>query len=87
MQNYLVGKELPSKDSDQPKHRPSPTRFYTLVSMGNSEAQWLSGRVLDSESWGWEVEPHQGHCIVSLSKKLYPLLSTGSTQDNPSRHD
>ena len=25
-----------------------------------------------------------GHCVVSLSKTLYPLLSTGSTQEDPS---
>ena len=27
------------------------------------------------------------HCVVSLSKTLYLLLSTGSTQEDPSRHD
>ena len=27
------------------------------------------------------------HCVVSLSKTLYPLLSPGSTQEDPSRHD
>ena len=32
-------------------------------------------------------EPHQRHCVVSLSKTLYLLLSTGSTQEGPSRHD
>ena len=32
-------------------------------------------------------EPHRRHCIVSLSKTLYPLLSTGSTQKNTSWHD
>ena len=87
MYNYSVGKELPSKDPDQPGHQPSKTGFYTLVSMGSSEAQWLSGRVLDSESWGWGLDPHRRHCIVSLSKTLYNLLSTGSTQNDPSRHD
>ena len=40
-------------------------------------AQWLSGRVLD----GCGFEPHWRHCGVSLSKALYPLLSTGSTQE------
>ena len=28
-----------------------------------------------------------GHCDVSLSKTLYPLLSTGSTKEDPSGHD
>ena len=52
MQNYSVGKELSSKDPDQPGHQPSQTGFYSLVSMGNTEAQRLSGRDLDSESRG-----------------------------------
>ena len=43
-------------------------------------AQWLSGRVLDSRGWG--LEPSRRHCIVSLSKTLYPPLSTGSTQED-----
>ena len=30
--------------------------------------QWLSGRALDSRSRGREIEPHQRHCLVSLSK-------------------
>ena len=40
------------------------------------------GRVLDVGSKGRELETHcqQSHCVVSLSKKLYPLLSTVSTQ-------
>ena len=44
-------------------------------------------RVLDSRSRGCGYEPHQRHCIVSLSKTLYPLLSTGSNQEDPSRHE
>ena len=26
--------------------------------------------------------PYQKHCVVSLSKALYPLFSTGSTQED-----
>ena len=33
------------------------------------------------------LEPHWRHCVVSLSKTLNPLLSTGSTQEDPSQHD
>ena len=40
--------------------------------------QWLSGRVLDSTLRGYGFKPHQRLCLVSLSKTLYPLLSTGS---------
>ena len=48
---------------------------------------WLSGRVLDSGSRGWGLEPHLRHCLLSLSKTLYPLLSTCSTKENSSQHD
>ena len=33
-------------------------------------------------SRGRWFETHQKHCVVSLNKTLYPLLSTGSTQEN-----
>ena len=33
-----------------------------------TEAQWLSGRVLDLRPRGCGLEPHQHHCIVSLGK-------------------
>ena len=48
-------------------------------------AQWLSGRVLDSRPRGCGFEPHRRHCVVSLSKTHLSLLSTGSTQEDPSR--
>ena len=50
------------------------------------EEPGLSGRVLDSGLKGIGFEPHWRHCVVSLSKTLYPLLSTGSTQ-GMSQHD
>ena len=37
-------------------------------------AQWLSGRVLDSRPRGHRLEPHRHHCIVILSKNIYPSL-------------
>ena len=37
-------------------------------------AQWLSGRVLDSRPRGHGFEPHQRHCVVSLSKNINPSL-------------
>ena len=49
--------------------------------------QWLCGRVLDSRSRVCRLEPHRRHCIVSLNKKVYPRLSTGSTQEDPSCHE
>ena len=50
-------------------------------------AQWLSGRVLDSRPKGRGFEPHRRHCLVSLSKTQLYLLSTGSTQEDPSRRN
>ena len=43
----------------------------TYLSMG---AQWLSDRVLDSGPKGHGFEPHRRHCVVSLSKNIYPSL-------------
>ena len=34
----------------------------------------LSGRVLDSRPKGRGFEPHQRHCVVSLSKNINPSL-------------
>ena len=50
-------------------------------------AQWLSGRVLDARPRGSGFKPHQRHCVVSLSKIHLSLLSTGVTQEDPSRHN
>ena len=36
---------------------------------------------------GLQVPASPGHCVVCMSKTLYPLLSTGSTQEDPSWHD
>ena len=51
------------------------------------EAQWLSGRVLDSRSRGCGFKPHRRHCVVSWSKTLYLLFNTGSTHRDLSQHD
>ena len=40
----------------------------------NKQAQWLSGRVLDSRPTGCGFEPHRRHCVVSLSKNINPSL-------------
>ena len=37
-------------------------------------AHWLSGRVLDSRRKGPGFKPHRHHCVVSLSKNIYPSL-------------
>ena len=40
------------------------------------------GRVLDMGLKGCEFKTDWRHCVVSLSKTLYLLLSTCSTQDD-----
>ena len=40
----------------------------SLAHAQSKEAQWLSGRVLDSRPRGRGFEPHWRHCVVSLSK-------------------
>ena len=45
-------------------------------------AQWISGRVLDSRPRGRGFEPHRGHCVVSLSKNIYPSLELGQPWKN-----
>ena len=44
---------------------------------------WLSARVLNSRLRGCSFEPHQRHSFVPLCKTIYPLLSTGSIQEDP----
>ena len=51
------------------------------ISFVSRGVERLSGRVLNPRSWGCGLEPHWRHCIVSLSKTLYPLHSTGSNQE------
>ena len=46
-----------------------------------------NGSVLDLRSRGWGLEPHCRLYVVSLSKVLYPLLCTGSTQEDLSQND
>ena len=45
-------------------------------------AQWLSPRVLDFRVF----KTHRRHYVVSLNKTQLSLLSTVSTQEDPSRH-
>ena len=40
-------------------------------------AKWYSVRL---ETEGCRFKPHQRHCVMSWSKTLYPLLSTGLTR-------
>ena len=49
--------------------------------------QWLSVRVLDLRPRGCRFKPHLRQCVVTLSKTHLSLLSTGSTQEDLSRHN
>ena len=46
-------------------------------------AQWLSGRVLDSRPRGHRFEPHQCHCIVSLSRTHLSLVLVQPRKTHP----
>ena len=61
-------------------------RFSHLKLPSSRGAQWVSGRVLDSRPRGRRFQYHQPHCVVSLNKTHLLLLSTGSTQEDPSPH-
>ena len=50
-------------------------------------AQWLSASILDSRPKGRGFGPHRRHCVVSLGKTHLSLLSAGSTEEDPSRHN
>ena len=57
-----------------------------LLSTGYVECSGSVGRVLDLGLKGRWFDPYrqQNQCVVPLSKALYLLLSTGSTQVDPS---
>ena len=55
-------------------HQIFPACLRHLVQCLKQGAQWLSGRVLDSRPRGRGFEPHRRHCVVSLSKNIYPSL-------------
>ena len=57
---------------DTPKTSVLPK--FKVLSSGYLSAQWLSGRVIDSRPKGRRFEPHQRHCVVSLSKNINPSL-------------
>ena len=48
--------------------------FFDHIFHLSKGAQWLSGRVLDLRPKGRRFEPHQRHCLVSLSKNFNPSL-------------
>ena len=50
------------------------SRYTENGTSGFTGAQWLSGRVLDLRPKGRGFEPHRRHCVVSLSKNIYPSL-------------
>ena len=54
-------------------------------------ARWLSGRVLDSGlrscGFGASLDLEALGCVLEQDTLLNPLLSTGSTQEDPSHYD
>ena len=68
----------------------TPFQAFFFIFMENFQkqgAQWLSGSVLYLRPRGSGFEPHRRHFVLSLSKTHLSLLSTGSTQEDPSRHN
>ena len=43
------------------------------ILLGESGAQWLSGRVLDSRPKGRGFEPHRRHCVVVFEQDTFIL--------------
>ena len=61
--------------------------FLAVIQIIPQGAQWLSGRVFDLRPRDPGFKSHRRHCVVSLSKTHLSLLSTGSTQEDPSQHN
>ena len=62
------------------------TTYISVVSHISRYFNLKKAERLDSRPMGCGIDPNWRHWIVSLSKTLFPLLSTGSTQEDPSRH-
>ena len=56
-------------------------------SLLNNVVEKHGGRVLVLGLRGCRLKPQRRHCIVSLSKTLYSMLSTGATQEYLSQND
>ena len=70
------------KSADYKKHDSVPERIFKKKKRAEINrhltltkgAQWPNGRTLDSRPRGSGFEPHQRHCVVSLSKNISPSL-------------
>ena len=51
--------------------------------IGAWEAQWLSGRVLDSRPRGRGFEPHRRHCVVVLEQDTFILAYSWFSPGRP----
>ena len=56
--------------------------YITFIVCQQRGGQWFSSRMLDLRSSGPWFKPYWKHCVVLMSKLLYPLPSTGSNQEN-----
>ena len=69
------------------KYRIALTFFILVPVQVNRERSGSVVECLTPDQGGWGFEAQRDHCIVSLSKTNKSLLSTGLTQEDPSRHD
>ena len=58
-----------------------------MVTSNSGGARCLSGFVLDSRPRGCGFVLHWRHLNVSLNKTIYPLLRSGTTQEDRSQRD
>ena len=56
--------------------------YITFIVYQQRGGQWFISRMLDLRSSGPWFKPHWKHCVVLMSKLLYPLPSTGSIQES-----
>ena len=53
-----------------------------LINKNEIEGGGSSVVVVDLRSNGFLFETHRWHCVITLSKTTYPLLGTGSAQED-----
>ena len=70
-----------SRGNEENYERSKKGKLYSVVrNLLNCKFEERPGSDLRSKD-NWS-KAHQRHCVVSLSKTLYPLLNTSSTQED-----
>ena len=69
---------LPNSFPGSPSRFTARAKHWILLPVKKKIHKSLEGSVVECLTW---FETHRRHCVVSLSKTLYPLFSTDSTQE------